>query len=192
MARSTATSGSRRRHSGSRSKTSAASRDWPRRARRSPPESRSRSAESGARRARSGRRRARFTGTGIAAPMTTRPKSFSDIAREVVMAVVDISSARSPLIDQEALAQLALTLSRHLTRVTLDGLQQAIGASLEQVGTAIGAERCRLLEFSDGGALLHTHSAGIGPDGAHDAAAEPWLIDRAVRGELLAIARADE
>jgi len=108
------------------------------------------------------------------------------------MAVVDISSARSPLIDQEALAQLALTLSRHLTRVTLDGLQQAISASLEQVGSAIGAERCRLLEFSDGGALLHTHSAGIGPDSGHDAAAESWLIDRAVRGELLAIGRADE
>ena len=109
------------------------------------------------------------------------------------MAVVDISSARSPLIDQEALAQLALTLSRHLTRVTLDGLQQAIGASLEQVGSAIGAEGCRLLEFSESGALLHTHSTSstTGAD-AHDAAAEPWLIERAVRGELLAIARADE
>ena len=90
-------------------------------------------------------------GTGIAAPSTTRPEVFSEHAREVVMAVVDLSSARPPVIDQDHLAQLALTLSRQLTRVTFDGLPAAIGSSLEQVGSAIGAERCRLIEFSDAG-----------------------------------------
>jgi len=110
------------------------------------------------------------------------------------MSVVDISSVRSPGIDQEHLAQLALTLSRQLTRVTLDGLPTAIGSSLEQVGSAIGAERCRLLEFSEAGALSQTHlAAGKAVAGlAHDVAAESWLIDRAGNGELLAIARPDE
>ena len=110
------------------------------------------------------------------------------------MSVVDISSVRSPVIDQEHLAQLALTLSRQLTRVTLDGLPAAIGSSLEQVGSAIGAERCRLLEFSDAGTLSHTHSANgkTVPDVTHDVAAESWLIDRAGNGELLSIARPDE
>ena len=110
------------------------------------------------------------------------------------MSVVDISSVRPPVIDQEQLAQLALTLSRQLTRVTLDGLPAAIGSSLEQVGAAIGAERCRLLEFSDAGALSHTHSATgkAVADVTHDVAAESWLIDRAGNGELLAIARPDE
>jgi transcriptional regulator with GAF, ATPase, and Fis domain len=85
-------------------------------------------------------------------------------------------------------------LSRQLTRVTFDGLPAAIGSSLEQVGSAIGAERCRLIEFSDAGALAETHSAtGRTPTNiAHDIAAEPWLLDRAGRGELLAIARPDE
>ena len=110
------------------------------------------------------------------------------------MAVVDISSVRSPGIDQEHLAQLALTLSRQLTRVTLDGLPTAIGSSLEQVGSAIGAERCRLLEFSEAGALSQTHLASGKAviDLTHDVAAESWLIDRAGNGELLAIARPDE
>ena len=110
------------------------------------------------------------------------------------MAVVDISSARPLVIDQEQLAQLAATLSRQLTRATLDGLAAAIAASLEQIGSAIGAERCRLLEFSDTGAVLHTHIASGSTIASitHDAAAESWLIDRAGRGELVAIARPDE
>jgi transcriptional regulator with GAF, ATPase, and Fis domain len=109
------------------------------------------------------------------------------------MSVVDISSVRPSVIDQEHLAQLALTLSRQLTRVTLDGLSAAIGSSLEQVGSAIGAERCRLMEFSDAGTLTDTHGApGQVAGVAHDVAAESWLIDRAGGGELLAIARPDE
>jgi transcriptional regulator with GAF, ATPase, and Fis domain len=110
------------------------------------------------------------------------------------MAVVDISSVRPPVIDEDHLAQLALTLSRQLTRVTLDGLPAAIGSSLEQVGSAIGAERCRLLEFNDAGALSQTHTATgrTVSEPTHDVAAESWLIDRAGSGELLAIARPDE
>ena len=110
------------------------------------------------------------------------------------MAVVDISSVRPLVIDQEHLAQLALTLSRQLTRVTFDGLAPAIGASLDQVVSAIGAERCRLLEFSDAGAVSHTHAASGGAMAriTHDAATESWLIDLAGRGEVVAITRPDE
>ena len=110
------------------------------------------------------------------------------------MAVVDISSARPQAIDQEQLAQLAVTLSRQLTRATLDGLAAAIGSSLEQIGSTLGAHRCRLLEFSDAGTVSRTHAASGSTIAnlAHDAVAESWLIDRAGRGELVAIARPDE
>ena len=71
------------------------------------------------------------------------PESYSNLAREVVMSVVDISSVRSPVIDQEHLAQLALTLSRQLTRVTeavaVRGGEPSAPGDQSVVGTPVAA-----------------------------------------------------
>jgi transcriptional regulator with GAF, ATPase, and Fis domain len=110
------------------------------------------------------------------------------------MAVVNISSLRSmPDADLELLSQLAVTLSRQLTRVTVDGLSAAIAEALTQVAAATRADACCLIEFGDSGGVTGTHAAAGTPGPPeHRIAGEPWLIERLARGELVAIARPDE
>jgi formate hydrogenlyase transcriptional activator len=107
------------------------------------------------------------------------------------MAVVNISSLRNtPEPNPDHLAELALTLSRQLTRVTLEGLPGAITDSLAQVASATRSEGCQLVEFGDAGAVARVHGAAV--PARHDVTAESWLVERLVRGETIAIARADE
>jgi len=110
------------------------------------------------------------------------------------MHVVNISSSRPHQeADLEHLSQLAVTLSRQLTRVTPDGMPAAIADALTQAAAATHAEACYLIEFGDSGGVTRTHATAGSPAPAeHRVAGEPWLIDRLVRGELLTIVRADE
>ena len=108
------------------------------------------------------------------------------------MAVVSISSLRTmPDADPDRLAELALTLSRQLTRVTLDGLPAAIVESLAQVVSATRVDACRLIEFSDAGAVLHVHGSFETRE-RHDVTAESWLTERLARGETITATRSDE
>jgi hypothetical protein len=90
---------------------------------------------------------------------------------------------------------LHLTLSRQLSRVTLDGLPTATRFVARASGFRQSAPSgAGYSSFSEAGALSQTHlAAGKAFAGlAHDVAAESWLIDRAGQRELLAIARPDE
>ena len=113
------------------------------------------------------------------------------------MSVLNISSSRTmPEADLQQLAQLAVTLSRRLTRVLSGEMPQAIAEALEQVAAGIHAEGCRLLEFSDSGSLSRVHvPAGIAnaPDGPdRTQAPEAWLLERLIRGEIVDISHPNE
>jgi formate hydrogenlyase transcriptional activator len=119
----------------------------------------------------------------------------TETASEVAMSVVNISTLRTiPEADQERLGQLALTLSKQLARVMADGLPAAIAESLTQVMLMTRADSCRLIEFNQSGSVVRIHSAANNPAVSvdHDVTAEPWLIDRLCRGELVSIARAED
>ena len=113
------------------------------------------------------------------------------------MSVVNISTSRTlPEADLEQLAKLAVTLSGRLARVLLDNMPAAIAGALADVAAATRADGCQLLEFSEAGAVTRTHvptRIASGADGQHQVmAAEPWLVDRLGRAEVVAISRPDE
>ena len=74
------------------------------------------------------------------------------------MSVVNISSSwSSPEANPEQLAQLAVTISRGLTRVLMDDIAPAIGDALAQIALAAHADRCQLLEFAASGVVARVH-----------------------------------
>jgi formate hydrogenlyase transcriptional activator len=70
----------------------------------------------------------------------------------------------------------------------------AIQSALGQIAAAMSPDSCQLLEFGESG-VLRTHglpgaaTAGGGAD--HAPAAEAWLVDRLVRGEVVDLPRPD-
>ena len=111
------------------------------------------------------------------------------------MSVLNMSSPRTlPEADLEQLAQLAVTLSRRLTRVLPEEMEAVIAEALAEVVAEIRVDSCRLLEFADSGAVTRAHGgAGTGPDGqVRPPAAEAWLIERLTRGEIVDFSRPDD
>jgi formate hydrogenlyase transcriptional activator len=113
------------------------------------------------------------------------------------MSVINIASNNLPEPDQDALAQLAATVSRRLASVPLDGLQGAMATSLAEIASVIRVEGCRLIEFNESPATPRIHVAAAGPDGSSSRvlqAAEPedWLVERLWRGDAVTITRPEE
>ena len=74
------------------------------------------------------------------------------------MSVVNISSSRNlPEADLEQLAQLAVTLSRRLTRVPLDGHARGDRRGARRDRRGDPRRGCRLLEFTESGAVARVH-----------------------------------
>jgi len=111
------------------------------------------------------------------------------------MSVLNMSSTRTiPEADLEQLAQLAVALSRRLTRVLPEDMAPAIAGALAQIAAAIRPDECQLLEFSETGGLTRVHAApGIdnAAEGPPAPAAEAWLVDRLMRGEIVDVSRPD-
>ena len=113
------------------------------------------------------------------------------------MSVLNMSSSRSlPEADLEQLAQLAVTLSRRLTRVLPEEMDQVIAEALTQVVAAIRVESCQLLEFIESGAVARTHASlatGAGPEGqARPPGVEASIVERLTRGEIVDLSRPEE
>jgi hypothetical protein len=105
------------------------------------------------------------------------------------MSVVKISSPRTiPEAGLEQLAQLAVTLSRRLTRVMLDEMPAAIAEALLEISAATRAEGCQLLEYSEAGSLTRAHlptRSAITP-GVRQPALDASFVESVARGELVA------
>ena len=113
------------------------------------------------------------------------------------MSVVNISSSwSSPDANPEQLAQLAVTLSRGLTRVLMDDIAPAIGDALAQIALAAHADGCQLLEFAASGVVTRVHvptrPAKVAAPEHQALAPEEWLVERLKRGDLVNISRAEE
>ena len=107
------------------------------------------------------------------------------------MSVVNISSSRSiPEANVELLAQLAVALSRRLTRVLPEDMGPAITGALTEIAAAIEPDGCQLLEFGESGGLSRVHALP-GTADASGPAAEAWLVERLTRGEVVDITRPD-
>ena len=107
------------------------------------------------------------------------------------MSVVNISSSRSiPEANVELLAQLAVALSRRLTRVLPEDMGPAITGALTEIAAAIEPDGCQLLEFGESGGLSRVHALPGSAD-ASGPAAEAWLVERLTRGEVVDITRPD-
>ena len=77
------------------------------------------------------------------------------------MSVLNMSSSRNlPEADLEQLAQLAVSLSRRLTRLLPEDMAAAIAEALAEVAAAIRVDTCQLLEFAECGAVARAHTAG--------------------------------
>ena len=113
------------------------------------------------------------------------------------MSVVSMSSSRSlPEPELEQVVQLAVTFSRRLARAHLEDIAPAIAETLEQVAAATRVDTCRLVEFTESGAVARVHlppsTANAADVQSQTPAPEPWLVERLARGELVAISRPDE
>jgi len=109
--------------------------------------------------------------------------------------ISSISSSRLPEADLEHLAELAVTLSRRLAQIFPEGLGPAIGVALAEVAAATRADGCQLLEFTETGAVRAHSPTGTarGTSGQHlPPDPEDWLVDRLLRGEIVAISRPEE
>jgi transcriptional regulator with GAF, ATPase, and Fis domain len=99
-----------------------------------------------------------------------------------------------PDADLDRLDHLTRTLSRQLTGITPDGLPETIAESLAEIASITRAVvSCRLLEFNQSGSVVQTNIASrpvAAPE--HKVAAEPWLVERVGRGELVSITRPEE
>jgi hypothetical protein len=113
------------------------------------------------------------------------------------MSIVSMSSSRSlPEPEIERIVQLAVTLSGRLARIHLDDIAPAIAETLDQVAAATRVETCRLIEFTESGAVarayLPTSTANAADAQNKTAGLEPWIIERLAQGELVTIARPDD
>ena len=112
------------------------------------------------------------------------------------MSVVRLSSRTLPDTEIEQVAQLAVTLSRRLTRAQIDDIAPSIADALESVAMATHVESCQLVEFSGSGSVARTHvraSVVNRSDGqSRTPLPEKWVTERLARGELVVISRPDE
>ena len=96
----------------------------------------------------------------------------------------------------EAIAQLGVSASGHLTRVCCDDIVPAIAEALQRVAAAINVESCQLVEFGESATIAHTYAArrpaGTDHAGPQLPVCEQWLIARLVRGDVVAISRPTE
>ena len=108
------------------------------------------------------------------------------------MSVVNMLSSRNqPDPGLEQLTQLAVTLSRQLTRIHPDGLTPAIAEALGAIAAAAYVESCQLLEFGEAGTVACVHPVRPAA-GATTPAPETWLVERLLRGEIVDISRPDD
>ena len=112
------------------------------------------------------------------------------------MSVVNIARTQNlPEAGHDHLAELAVSLSRRLTRVPLDGILAAVSQSLAELAAAIRVDGCRLLEFNDTAAVARVH-ASTGTVRLSGSPATPevedWLVERLWRGEIVSIERPEE
>ena len=71
----------------------------------------------------------------------------------------------------------------------------AIADALAEVAAATRVDSCQLLEFAESGAVTRVHVAAgtaTGPTDEPPPAPEAWLVDRLLRGEVVAISRPEE
>jgi formate hydrogenlyase transcriptional activator len=113
------------------------------------------------------------------------------------MSVLNMLSSRNqPDSGLEQLAQLAVTLSRQLTRVLPEGMGPVIAEALGAIAAAVHVDGCQLLEFGDAGAVARVHpfTAATNEPGAgsQPPAPEAWLVERLVRGEIVDSSRPDD
>jgi transcriptional regulator with GAF, ATPase, and Fis domain len=113
------------------------------------------------------------------------------------MSVLNMPSSRNlPDGDLEQLAQLAVTLSRRLTRVLPEQMDQVITEALAQVAAAIRVESCQLLEFAESGVVARAHASPLtdaGPDAqARSPIQEASIVERLTRGEIVDLSRPEE
>src|SRR5688572_18579899 len=112
------------------------------------------------------------------------------------MSVLSMPSSRSAETELDHIAELAVSLSGQLIRITSAELREGIAAALYQVAAVAGLESCQLLEFSDIGTVVTTH-VPTGAATAGDAEQQPprpdaWLIAQLARGEVVAVSRPED
>jgi len=113
------------------------------------------------------------------------------------MSVISMPSPRPvPENELELISQLAVTLSRRLTRVYIEDIAPAITEALQQIASATCIDACQLIEFTQLGTVARTHvptNAATAPDQPGQVPApKDWLIARLSRGELVAVSKNDE
>jgi formate hydrogenlyase transcriptional activator len=111
------------------------------------------------------------------------------------MSAIPITSFRTKSdMELEEFERLAVALSSRLTRLHLEDIAPAIASALDQVASAMSVDSCRLIQFTEGGSVAREYVAGRAGNAQENqmSASAPWLIDRLARGELVAIARAED
>jgi formate hydrogenlyase transcriptional activator len=107
------------------------------------------------------------------------------------MSVAAFSTVRTmPDTELQEFEGLTVTLSGRLTRLALEEIAPAIGSALDQVARVLAVDSCRLIEFADRGAVAREYTAATATSPAIPVAG--WLVDRLVRGELVAISRVED
>jgi formate hydrogenlyase transcriptional activator len=113
------------------------------------------------------------------------------------MSVLKMSSSYPlPEAELEHITQLAVTLSGKLTRVHFEELEPEIADALQEVALATRVDDCQLIEFGESGTIGHVHTPTrvSNPDNGQRQARvlDDSLVERLVRGELVAISRPED
>jgi transcriptional regulator with GAF, ATPase, and Fis domain len=111
------------------------------------------------------------------------------------MSVLPMSVSRPPSESElEDITQLAVTLSGHLTRVTVDDIAEAIGDALDRVVAAVRVDDCQFVEFAESGEVARRFLAARSARSGHASppAPEGWLVGRLARGEVVSISTPEE
>jgi transcriptional regulator with GAF, ATPase, and Fis domain len=111
------------------------------------------------------------------------------------MSVLPMSVSRPPSESElEDITQLAVTLSGHLTRVTVDDIDEAIGDALDRVVAAVRVDDCQFVEFAESGEVARRFLAARSARSGHASppAPEGWLVGRLARGEVVSISTPEE
>ncbi len=112
------------------------------------------------------------------------------------MSVLSMPSSRSAETELEHVAELAVSLSGQLIRITSGEVRKGIAAALYQVAAVTGLDSCQLLEFSEIGTVVATHtptrSATTGDPEQQPPMPDAWLIAHLARGEVVAVSRPED
>src|SRR5688572_23192140 len=113
------------------------------------------------------------------------------------MSISNLSSSRNlPDSEIEQVAQLAVAFSRRLTRAPLGEIAPAIAEALEGIAVATRAGACQLVEFTESGSVTRAHFPSKATNSSDRQSQTPvpdaWLVERVMRGEVVAISRPDE